>query len=227
MISKVIKKLNDAKDVKYQEFSSSLNPTALLMLGVRIPILRKIAKEIVNEDAIKFLETNPMDCFELLSLQAMVIGYMKEDLSVVLHYTRLFIPFVSDWSVNDTLCQTFTIAKKYPKEVWNFLSDYFNSVQEFELRVVVVMMLCHFITDEYVEKVISFIDKTKNDGYYYKMGCAWCLQVIMVKYPNICYQYLLNNNLDDWTHNKAISKMIESYRVSNDMKDKIKKLKRK
>ena len=75
--------------------------------------------------------------------------------------------------------------------------------------------------------VIEFIDQTKHSGYYYKMGCAWCLQVIMVKYPDLCYNYLECNHLDDWTFNKAISKMIESYRISNDMKDKIRKLKRK
>ena len=89
------------------------------------------------------------------------------------------------------------------------------------------MMLCHFINDDYIDKVLKFIDNTKNDGYYYKMGCAWCLQVIMVKYPKLCYEYLLNSHLDDWTFNKAISKMIESYRIDDDMKNKIRILKRK
>ena len=89
------------------------------------------------------------------------------------------------------------------------------------------MMLCHFINDNYVQLVIDFIDQTKKNGYYYKMGCAWCLQVIMVKYPKLCLDYLKNNNLDDWIFNKAIQKMIESYRVSDDMKEEIRKLKRK
>ena len=89
------------------------------------------------------------------------------------------------------------------------------------------MMMCHFINDEYIYQVLDFIDNTKHNGYYFKMGAAWCLQVVMVKYPDICYQYLLNNHLDDWTFNKAISKMIESYRINNDMKDKIRLLKRK
>ena len=227
MIDKVIKKLYDLKDEKYRDFSSSLNPTAPLMIGVRIPELRKIAKEIVKEDPIFFLEHNPLNFFEMIMLHAMVLGLMKEDIKVILKYVKDFIPFINDWSVNDCFCQTFKIAKKYQKEVWEFLSDYFNSNQEFELRVVVIMMMCHFINDQYIDLVISFIDSTKNDGYYYKMGCAWCLQVIMVKYPKLCYNYLLNNHLDDWTFNKAISKMIESYRIDNDMKNKIRKLKRK
>lgn len=227
MINRIINKLNELRDIKYRDFSSSLNPTALPMIGVRIPELRKIAKDIVNENPKYFLDNNPMSCFELVSLHGMVIGYMKEDIAIVLKYLETFIPMINDWSVNDTLCQTFKIAKKHQEKVWDFLSNYFNSNSEFELRVVVVMMLCHFINDKYVNLVIDFIDQTKNNGYYYKMGCAWCLQVIMVKYPQICLDYLYNNNLDDWIFNKAIQKMIESYRVSDDMKEVIRKLKRK
>lgn len=227
MINRIINKLNELRDIKYRDFSSSLNPTALPMIGVRIPELRKIAKDIVNENPKYFLDNNPMSCFELVSLHAMVIGYMKEDIDIVLKYLETFIPMINDWSVNDTLCQTFKLAKKHQEKVWDFLSNYFNSNSEFELRVVVVMMLCHFINDKYVNLVIDFIDQTKNNGYYYKMGCAWCLQVIMVKYPQICLDYLYNNNLDDWVFNKAIQKMIESYRVSDDMKEVIRKLKRK
>lgn len=227
MINRIINKLNELRDIKYRDFSSSLNPTALPIIGVRIPDLRKIAKEIVNENPKYFLDNNPMSCFELVSLHAMVIGYMKEDIDIVLKYLETFIPMINDWSVNDTLCQTFKIAKKHQEKVWDFLSNYYNTNSEFELRVVVVMMLCHFINDKYVNLVIDFIDQTKNNGYYYKMGCAWCLQVIMVKYPQICLDYLYNNNLDDWIFNKAIQKMIESYRVSDDMKEVIRKLKRK
>lgn len=227
MINRIINKLNELKDIKYRDFSSSLNPTALPMIGVRIPELRKIAKDIVNENPKYFLDNNPMSCFELVSLHAMVIGYMKEDIDIVLKYLETFIPMINDWSVNDTLCQTFKIAKKHQEKVWDFLSNYYNTNSEFELRVVVVMMLCHFINDKYVNLVIDFIDQTKNNGYYYKMGCAWCLQVIMVKYPQICLDYLYNNNLDDWIFNKAIQKMIESYRVSDDVKEVIRKLKRK
>ena len=227
MIEQILNKLNKLKDLKYKDFSSSLNPTALPMLGVRIPELRKIAKEIVKDNPKYFLEHNPMTNFELVSLQAMVIGYLKEDIVVVLKYLEAFIPKINDWSVNDTLCQTFKIAKKHQKEVWDFLCNYYNSNSEFELRVVVVMMLCHFINDEYVRLVIDFIDQTKNNGYYYKMGCAWCLQVIMVKYPKLCLDYLKNNNLDNWIFNKALQKMIESYRISDDLKEEIRKLKRK
>ena len=100
MINRIINKLNELRDIKYRDFSSSLNPTALPMIGVRIPELRKIAKDIVNENPKYFLDNNPMSCFELVSLHAMVIGYMKEDIDIVLKYLETFIPMINDWSVN-------------------------------------------------------------------------------------------------------------------------------
>ena len=227
MIEEILLKLDSLKNNHQLEFSKSLIPSSLPMLGVKVPDLRIIAKDISKTNPILFLNSNPLNIYELEMLQAMVIGYMKEDLNIVLDYAKSFIPLIHDWSVNDCFCQTFKIAKKHQKEVWELLKFYFDSRNEFELRCVVVMMLSHFINDDYVDEVIKFIDKTKNDGYYYKIACAWCLQVIMVKYPDKCLAYLKNNNLDNWTHNKAISKMIESYRISLDMKDKLKKIKRK
>ena len=227
MIEEVLLKLHLLKSNHQLEFSKSLIPNSLPMLGVKVPDLRKIAKDISNDNPILFLDSNPLNIYELEMLQAMVIGYMKKDLNVILNFARTFIPLIHDWSVNDCFCQTFKIAKKHQEEVWNCLKEFFTSKAEFELRCVVVMMLSHFINDEYVDEVIKFIDTTYHDGYYYKIACAWCLQVIMVKYPDKCYEYLKCNNLDNWTHNKAISKMVESFRISNDMKEKVKKLKRK
>lgn len=227
MIEEVLLKLDALKNNHQLEFSKSLIPGSLAMLGVKIPDLRVIAKDIAKTNPIQFLNCNPLNIYELEMLQAMVIGYMKENLDVVLGFVRTFIPLIHDWSVNDCFCQTFKIAKKHQKEVWNLLKEYFNSNVEFELRCVVVMMLSHFINDEYVDEVIKFIDTTHHDGYYFRIACAWCLQVIMVKYPIKCLTYLKTNQLDDWTHNKAISKMIESYRISTDMKEIIRELKRK
>lgn len=227
MIEEVLLKLDILKSSHQLEFSKSLIPGSLPMLGVKVPNLRIVAKDICKTNPILFLNSNPLNIYELEMLQAMVIGYMKEDLNVVIEFARIFIPLIHDWSVNDCFCQTFKIAKEYQKEVWELLSGYFNSESEFELRCVVVMMLSHFINDDYVDEVINFIDTTHHDGYYYKIACAWCLQVIMVKYPDKCLAYLKSNHLDSWTHNKAITKMTESYRISNDMKEIIKKLKRK
>ncbi|MCR5684607.1 MAG: DNA alkylation repair protein, partial [Lachnospiraceae bacterium] len=125
-------------DPKNAEFFKKLNPTAKPCIGVRIPVMRKLAQKIAKEDYRGFLDTNPMDTYELESLQAFVIGYAKDDIHVLLSYLDSFIPQIHDWSVNDSLCQTFKIARKYPDETFKVLLKYKDSHREFEVRVVAI-----------------------------------------------------------------------------------------
>ena len=227
MINKIINELKEIGTTHTKEFARSLIPNCNNMIGVKIPALRAIAKRISKEDPILFLEQNDFSYYELEMLQAMVIGYMKTDIKIKLTFARRFIPLIHDWSVNDAFCQTFKDAAIYQEDVWNLLGEYYNSKNEFELRVIVIMMMCYFINDEYVDKVIDFITNTYLDKYYYKMGVAWCMQVIMMKYPEKGLSIVKNNVLDKWTHNKSISKMNDSFRISDDLKLELKKYRRK
>ncbi len=207
----------------YQKLTPGIKP----VLGVRIPELRKLAKEIAKEDYKGFLVANPMDTFELETLQAFVIGYAKDDIQQILHFFRAFVPLVHDWSVNDSLCQTFRIARKYPQEVYDVLMEYVDSKDEFEVRIVAVTLMSHFLNDTYIDQVIEVLDRLYAKDYYAKMGIAWAVATVMAKYPDKCMAYLKNNHLDDWTYNKSIQKMIESYRVSDADKEMLRAMKRK
>ena len=216
-------------------FTQSLIPNVSKIYGVRIPKLRILAKKIAKDDYRKFLVENPMDSYEMENLQGMVIGYAKDDIGTILSYSKSFIPKIHDWSVCDTFCQTFKIARKYRKDVWDFLMEYKDSHEEFEVRVVAVMLMSHFLEDDYIDDVIGVLNNLylgkKNDAgdfYYGKMGIAWAVATIMAKYPDKCLSYLTNENnaLDDWTFNKSIQKMRESYRVSAEMKATVLGLKR-
>lgn len=226
-INDIITELNKEKTNNYKEFSSKLIPSSKPILGVRVPILRTIAKKIVKDDPISFLENNNFSYYELEMLHAMVIGYMKTDILTKIYYADKFIPIINNWSVCDTFCQTFKDTLIYPSEVMKLLKKYLSSKKEFELRVVVVMFLSHYLNDEFVDDVIKIVDTIKHDGYYYKMGAAWLIATIMAKYPSKCFEYLENNNLDDFVINKSIQKMNESFRVSIENKQKALKYKRK
>lgn len=218
-------KLNSTRDNK--EFAESLIPGAKTLLGVKVPILRKMAKEISKNNPIEFLENNNFSYYELEMLQAMVIGYMKLNIDEKLAYAKSFISLIHDWSVCDTFCQTFKDAKTYQEQVWELLMLFKDSKEEFEKRVVVCMMMNYFINDQYIDKVIDFIKANYLDKYYYKMGVAWCMQVIMMKYPKKGIEILENNYLDKWIHNKSISKMMDSFRIDNNLKLELKKYRRK
>jgi 3-methyladenine DNA glycosylase AlkD len=205
------------------EFYDKLNPTGKPSMGVRIPALRKLAQKIAKEDYRFFLENNPMDTFEMETLQAFVIGYAKDDIKIILSYLRAFIPMVHDWAVNDSLCQTFKIARKYPGETYELLMEFKDSHEEFEVRVVAIMLMSQFLNDEYIDRVIKVLDSLHTDAYYSRMGVAWAVATIMAKYPDKCYQYMTSgdNHLDEWTYHKALQKMRESYRVDNALVEKI------
>lgn len=193
--------------------------------GVRLPELRKIAKIIVNEKRYDFFNEEH-DSFEELTIHAYAIGYLKEDINFCLKRLKDFIPLVENWSISDSVCQNMKFARKYPKEVFEFLKSMKDSDNEWEIRIIAVTFLSHFSNDEYIDEVIDILDKLKRPSYMAKMGIAWAFATIMAKYEDKMFKYLENSSLDDWTYNKAISKMNESFRVSDNAKEKLKLMKR-
>lgn len=225
-LEEVNKRLEELSGVNSKYYGNVI-PGKKPDMGVRIPELRKIAKEIAKDNYREFLDNNTFDTFELETLQAFVIGYAKDDINVLLDYVKKFIPMIHDWSVNDSLCQNFKIARKYQKEVYDFLMEYADSENEYEVRVVAVMLMSHFLNDEYIDRVIKVLDSLKCRDYYSKMGVAWAVATVMAKYRDKCFEYMKVSRLDDWTYNKSIQKMVESYRVNEEDKEILKKMKRK
>lgn len=222
------KKLLESAEDNYRNFSASLIPGCDKMIGVRIPKLRLIAKEIAKGNYKEYLKNAVDDSFEEVMIQGLVIGYIKADIDEVLEYVKEFVPKISNWSINDCFCSTLKIVKKNRDTVWNFMQQYLNSDKEFELRFLAIMLMDYYIEDEYVDKVIEILDSIHNDGYYLKMGVAWALASIYSNYPELVYMYLKEkSNLDNFTYNKAIQKTIESYRVSDNDKKMLKNMKRK
>ena len=195
-----------------------------------IPEARKLSKRIANDNYKEFLDSDPMDSFEIKMVHAFVIGYAKDDLSTLMKYFEDFIPYVDDWAINDALCQNFKITKKHPEEVWNMLMKHKDSYEDFEVRVVSVMLLTYYLNDEYIDRVLEVIDNLHLVDYYSKMGVAWALATAMAKdkCPKQTKKYMESKNIkiDDWTFNKSLQKMRESFRVSNEIKEWTRKMKK-
>lgn len=197
------------------------------VIGVRLPQLRKMARVIAREDYRFFMERCPSDYFEQEILKAYTIGYAKDEIETVLSYADRFIPTIHDWAVNDSFCQNFTIAKKNRERVFEWLMKYAAEQEEFSQRVVAVMLMSHFLTDEYIGRVLSVMNELQVSAYYTKMGVAWCVATAYAKYPEETYAFLLDNKLSDWTFHKSVTKMRESFRVPDEDKEMLKRLKRK
>ena len=215
------KSLYSLQDKKYQEFQKGLCPGVVNIIGVRIPELRKLAKELLKHYSPKELLENINDnYYEELMLQGMVIGGAKEDINTILKYVKEFVPKIDNWAVCDTFCTSLKITKKYKEEMWEFIQKYLKSDKEFELRFAIVMILGYFIDEEYLEKDFKIFNNIKSDKYYVKMALAWAISICVIKYYDRSIKYLEKEAiLDDFTYNKAIQKARESYRLSKEQKD--------
>jgi len=203
-----------------EQIKKQLSSIKRTTFGISIPELRKFAK-IVAKEYKEFFEADDYSSYELKLLHAFVLGYAKDDIMTLIKYFNEFIPYVDDWAVNDSLCQNFKIARKYPKEVWNFVMKLSKSKKEFESRIVSVILLSHYLNDEYIDRVIEVLDSLNTDDYYSQMGVAWAIATVMGKYPEKCLDYLQSNNcnLDKITYNKSLQKIRESFRVSKQIKE--------
>lgn len=227
MENAVRKRIFELRDEKYRQFHSKLFPGIDNILGVRLPRLRELAKELTKNDWRDFLATAQEDYHEEIMLQGLVIGYAKADIEEILHYVTFFVPKITNWGICDSFCNSLKITKKYKTRVWEFLHPYLLSRQEFQLRFGIVMLLNFYIDDEYIDRVLILLDGAKHEGYYVKMAVAWAISICFIKYPAKTMAYLKNNTLDNFTYNKALQKITESFRVDKEMKATIRSMKRK
>lgn len=214
-------------DNKYQEFHASLIPGANNILGVRIPQLRVMAKELAKtENWRAFVETADTEYYEETMLQGMIIGQAKMELEERLKYITMFVPRINNWAVCDIFSGELKTAVKKGKEtVWQFIQPYLKSPKEFEIRFGIVMLF-HFVDEEHINSLLEYADSFDHETYYARMAMAWMISICFVKFPKKTMEYLKRSKLDNWTYNKALQKTIESLRVDKDTKDILRNMKK-
>lgn len=218
MIDEVKKILLSKQDKGYQNFTSTLIPNKKNILGVRMPEIRKIAKEINRVNPLGFLDENDFSNMELELIHAILIGNIK-DIDLALTYADVFLPVIDTWNTCDLFCGSFKLTRKHPEVVWDWLEHYESSNNPMTLRVIMVMMLIYFLNDDYIDKVLEKIDIIHADEYYFKMGKAWLLAEMTVNYPNKSLTYLDRKDIDPQIKKMAIRKIKDSFRISNTIKD--------
>lgn len=214
-------------DDKYRSFHSNLCPGVENILGVRLPLLRKLAKSLSKEeDYYNYLNNGDTKYYEEIMIEGLIIGYLKTDNENRFNYIRNFIPKIDNWAICDSFCNNLKFTKKNINEVWNFILPYTSSENEFDIRFAIVMMLNFYIIEDYIDDVLNTLNKINHDGYYVKMAVAWAVSYAYIDFPQKTLAFLKNNNLDNFTYNKSLQKIIESTRVSKEDKDLMRSLKK-
>lgn len=215
-------------DEKYKKFSSSLLPNVNNVLGVRLPILRKLAKKYAKQDCGEFLSQNEFEFMEEIMLLGMIIGLLCEKSSIgqSLAMVKKFIPKINNWSVCDSFVSSLKFTKNYKDEVFRFLMTYKNSKSEYELRFLLVMFLTYFLEEKYLDEIFCVIKEAKLVDYYSKMAASWLIATLLIDFPNQGLDLIKSYEVDIEIRKKAIQKGLESFRVAKDIKGELKRLRR-
>ncbi len=210
-----------------RDFSCSLTPgvSPQNMLGVKIPVLRKLAREIVKGDWREFLAWDDNNIVELLILKGVVIATAKMKFEERLSYIADFVPKIDNWAVCDVFCSSIKPKGEEVEQLRAFVAPYFEAEDEFAVRFAVVVSMNICKGEAEIAKMLEALANVKHQGYYVKMAVAWAVSVYYVRCREIILPYIEGRRFEVFTHNKAIQKICESYRVDEDDKKMLKMLK--
>ena len=213
------------QDVKYRDFQSKLTPTieANTAIGVRTPVLRKLAKYYSKrQDVDEFLADLPHKYFDENQLHAFILSEIK-DFDECIGKLDRFLPFVDNWATCDQMSPK--CFKKNHEKLLPYLNKWIKSDDTYTVRFAIVTFMAHFLDDDFDEGYLGLVSDIKSDEYYINMAIAWYFATALAKQYDKTIPYIENKTLDVWTHNKAIQKSIESYRVTAEHKEYLKSLK--
>lgn len=220
-----IEYLFDIRDIKYRDFHSKLG-VGNNVIGVRTPILKSIAKDISKGNTKEFLELLKEDYYEEVTLYGLIICNIK-DFDTSVKYLDIYKNKINNWASCDLFCSNYKIVNKYKDYYWEYINTNISSDNLWIRRMCFVLIISYYIEDKYLEDVFRLCDKYNTKEYYVQMAVAWLISICFIKYRDSTVEYIKNNRLDDFTHNKVIQKIRESYRVSAEDKEFLNKLKRK
>lgn len=212
--------LKSLKDEKYKEFHSSLVLNSKYeMIGIRVPIMRNVAKQIAKTSKIdEFLEYSQDKYYEEIMIQGLVISHIKDE-KTFYKYFKNHINKIDNWALCDTFCNAIKIVEKHEENYFKEMVELSLNSKEFISRVGIVTILSHFINEKNIETILETLNKIDSDKFYINMAEAWLVCELYIKYPDKTKEFIKNNNLNRFTQNKSISKIHDSYRVSKEEKE--------
>ena len=225
LTDEIRKELFGMQDTKYRDFQAKLIPTVDpgTVIGVRTPELRKYAKALLKREDIRtFLDELPHKYFDENQLHAFILSGMK-DYGECVKEVEKFLPFVDNWATSDQMSPK--VFKKHRPELLEKIREWIGSEETYTIRFGVGMMMEHFLDEDYDKAYPAMIAKVRSEEYYVNMMIAWYFATALAKQYDTILPFIEKKKLDPWTHNKAIQKAVESYRITPEQKEYLKSLK--
>lgn len=224
MIKTIQAALLEMQDEAYKAFNSKLIPNvdSSIMIGIRTPKLRAYARELMKEQDMEcFLQDLPHRYFEENQLHAFLISQMKEMPSCMVAVNR-FLPYVDNWATCDQLSPK--IFKKHKEELLEQVKIWIHADTTYTIRFAIKILMEHFLDDAFDLEYPKMVAKVQSEEYYVRMMIAWYFATALAKQYDAILPFIEHRELDDWTHNKAIQKSVESYRILPEQKEYLRSL---
>lgn len=220
--------LNPYIDKNYKLFHERICQTKYEIIGIKIPILRKISKLLLKDyNTYEILNSLNENYYEYVMLQGLIIANAKVSFEEKLDLINKFIPKIDNWAICDIFCGELKFIKNNEKIFLKYILSYLESDKEYYKRFSIVILLNYYINDEYIDFILNKMLEIKSDYYYVKMAISWCLSICLIRYFDKTIEFMNTNknNFDKWTYNKALQKGIESFRISKENKKTLQNMK--
>ncbi len=225
IVEEIRTQLFKLQDEKYRDFQVKLIPgkDTDTMIGVRTPDLRKYAKTLVKNDNIEdFLKDLPHRYFDEDQIHAFIISEMK-DYKKCMEETEKFLPYVDNWATCDQMSPK--VFKKHKTQLLEAIKKWIKSDKTYTIRFAVGMLMQHYLDEDFDIAYPRMVAAVRSEEYYVNMMIAWYFATALAKQYETIIPFIEEKKLDPWTHNKAIQKSIESYRITPEEKEYLRSLK--
>mgnify|MGYP001021604841 FL=1 len=213
-VSFKIAKLAEGNE-SYATFNRRIVNTKMPVIGVRVPDLRRLARELAPDMSaadISELLTAQNESFDYVLLCGLLITHVRIDDQTAINLTKQYLPHVDSWAHIDIFVEK---KRRFASEVWwNFALECLQSEAEFTVRYGVVSLMTNFLDEAHIDQVFAALRKVTSDGYYVKMALAWLYATAAVNFFEKTLAELENRQIDAWMRNKAYQKMRESRRFT-------------
>ena len=226
MINKIKNDLLLMQDKTYKDFHSKLMPTINpdSIIGIRVPVLRDYAKKLFKENSIEslnsFLKNLPHEFYEENNIHAFIIEKIN-NFDECIFYLEDFLPYIDNWATCDMLNPK--IFKNNCEKLLEKIYQWINSDSVYTVRFAIGMLMRYFLDEKFETKYLDLVASINSEEYYINMMRAWFFATALAKQYEQTFPYIKNYSLDKWTHNKTIQKANESFRITKEQKEELKK----
>jgi len=219
----IIEELFKMQDLEYKRFQSKLVPNVNFdtIIGVRTPLLRKLAKRIKNE-CNDFLCSLPHRYYDENNLHSLLISQI-DDFDQCIALISDFLPFVDNWATCDMLRPK--CFKNNKQELLEQIQAWISSSHTYTVRFAIEMLMVHYLDVDFHGIFLKAVSKITSDEYYINMMISWYFSTALAKQWESTVPYIEQRRLSSWVHNKTIQKSLESYRICEEHKEYLRKLK--